>query len=200
MARPQALDLDALLDHARAIWVSEGVAAVTIRALSARSGASNGAIYHHFESRNHLLAQIWAREAAGFLEFQGDQVRRARAEGGPADAVVAAALATGSYGVLNPDAARVLMASRPGSPNADGVPETLQDQLRQHRANALQLLTDLAHDLWGRKDATAVTVVRYCAVDIPARIFVAARQPDDPLARWTIERAIRGVLEVEPPR
>ena len=70
MGRPQLVDVDALLDHARSIWIAEGQAAVTIRALSARSGVSNGAIYHHFSSRNHLLAQIWAREASAFRTFQ----------------------------------------------------------------------------------------------------------------------------------
>lgn len=200
MGRPQSLDVDDLLDHARAIWVAERVAAVTIRALSARSGVSNGAIYHHFASRNHLLAQVWAREAEGFLTFQAAEVRRARETGTAVDAVVAAALATGAYSVLNADATRVLMASRPGSSTADGVPETLQAQLRQYRTNAATLLADLAHDLWGRRDATAVMVVRACAVDIPARLFVAAGGPDDPLARFVIERAVRGVLAVEPPR
>ncbi|MET3962652.1 AcrR family transcriptional regulator [Marmoricola sp. OAE513] len=200
MGRPQSLDVDDLLDHARAIWVAERVAAVTIRALSARSGVSNGAIYHHFASRNHLLAQVWAREASGFLAFQAEEVRRAREAGTATDAVVAAALATGAYSVANADATRVLMASRPGSSAGDGVPETLQAQLRQYRASAATLLADLAHDLWSRRDATAVTVVRACAVDIPARLFVTARSPNDPLARFVVERAVRGVLAEEPPR
>src|SRR3954469_23129687 len=97
MARPQLVDVDALLDHARELWVAEGQSAVTIRALSSRSGVSNGAIYHHFSSRTHLLAQIWAREASAFRAYQRERIEEARETGTADDAVVAAALATGGY-------------------------------------------------------------------------------------------------------
>ena len=199
MGRPQEVDLGALLGHARSLWMAEGMKAVTIRALSQRSGVSNGAIYHHFSSRNHLLASIWAQEAARFRQFQRTQIDRARENGTAEDAIVAAALATGGYAVVEGAAVRVLVASRPDLLNPDGVPDQLVAELNQHRESAAALIKELADDVWGRTDQTALTLVRYCMVDIPARLFMSAGKPNDPLARYAIEHAVRGVLTAGPP-
>ncbi|MCX6394900.1 MAG: helix-turn-helix domain containing protein [Propionibacteriales bacterium] len=199
MGRPQQLDVDDLLDHARALWVADGMAAVTIRALSARSGVSNGSIYHHFDSRNHLLAEVWAKEAAAFRTYQREQIRLARESGTPADAVVAAALVTGGYADVDASAVRVLLASRPDVLNDDALPAPVKKQLREHRADAAALIGDLAEEVWGVRTPDALTLMRNCVVDIPARIFMAAGRPNDPLARYAIEHAVRGVLAAGPP-
>ena len=81
MGRPRQYDLDDLLAHARDLWVGRGVDGLTIRALSAASGASNGAVYHAFGSRDGLLARVWAEEAGRFLTFQRDRVAEATREG-----------------------------------------------------------------------------------------------------------------------
>lgn len=200
MGRPQEVDLDALLGHARDLWMAEGSKAVTIRALSLRSGVSNGAIYHHFTSRDHLLASIWAQEAARFRQYQRAEIDRARETGTAQDAVVAAALATGGYAVVEGAAVRVLIASRPDLRNPEGVPDELLDELNRHRADAAALIEELATDVWGRSDRTALTLMRFCMVDIPARLFMVGDQPNDPLARYAIENAVRGVLAAGPPR
>ena len=199
MGRPQLVDVDALVDHARAIWVEDGQTAVTIRALSARSGVSNGAIYHHFSSRSHLLAQVWAREASAFRTFQREQIEKARANGTAQDAVVAAALTTGAFADVKGAAVRVLMGSRPDSLTADGVPDEVVKELRRHRASAATLIADLAEEVWGRSDETARRLIQNCVVDIPARIFMGAQKPNDPLARYAIEHAVRGILAAGPP-
>ena len=199
MGRPQEVDLDALLGHAREIWMAEGSKAVTIRALSQRSGVSNGAIYHHFSSRSHLLARVWAREAEQFRTFQRDRIDAARAAGEPEDTVVAAALATGDYATVPGAAVRVLSASRPDTLRTDVVPEDLRAELVQHRRTAAALVAELARDVWGRDDDVACTLVRNCVVDIPARILMSSRKVNDPLARYAIEHAVRGVLSAGPP-
>lgn len=48
----------ALLDAALRVVEKEGVSAVTLQALARRAGVSSGAPYHHFESREQLLAAI----------------------------------------------------------------------------------------------------------------------------------------------
>ncbi|MFL6024218.1 MAG: TetR/AcrR family transcriptional regulator, partial [Marmoricola sp.] len=187
------------LDHARELWVAEGQSAVTIRAVSARSGVSNGAIYHHFTSRTHLLSQIWAREASAFRSYQREQIESARHRGTAQDAVVAAALATGGYATFKGAAVRVLFGSRPDSLTAEGVPEDVVKELRNHRASAATLIADLAEEAWGRSDVTAKRLMHNCVVDIPARVFIAAEKPNDPLARYAIEHAVRGLLAAGPP-
>jgi AcrR family transcriptional regulator len=199
IGRPQLVDVDALLEHARAIWVADGQAAVTIRALSSRSGVSNGAIYHHFASRNHLLSQIWAREASLFRAFQRERIQEARDGGTAHDAVVAAALATGGYAQAEGAAVRVLFGSRPDSLTAEGVPDEVVKELRRHRASAATLISELAQDAWGRSDGPAKRLMRNCVVDIPARIFMGAAKPNDALARYGIEQAVRGILVAGPP-
>lgn len=200
VGRPQEVDIDALVGHARDLWMAQGMKAVTIRALSQRSGVSNGAIYHHFSSRNHLLASIWAQEAARFRDYQRAEIDRAREDGTAEDAVVAAALATGGYAVVEGAAVRVLVASRPDLLNPEGVPDQLVAELNQHRESAAALIKELAKDVWGRTDQTSLTLIRYCMVDIPARLFMSAPRPNDPLARYAIEHAIRGVLAAGPPK
>src|SRR5699024_12836810 len=91
MGRPRRFDPDELADHARSLWVEHGKSGVTTRALVAASGASNGAVYHAFGSRDGLLARGWAREAAGLLTFQQDAVTRATSGGGAAGGPVEAA-------------------------------------------------------------------------------------------------------------
>ena len=77
MGRPRQYDLADLLGHARDLWIGRGVDGLTIRALSSASGASNGAVYHAFGSRDGLLARVWAEEAGRFLTFQRDRVAEA---------------------------------------------------------------------------------------------------------------------------
>ena len=53
--------------------------------------------------------------------------------------------------------------------------------------------------VWGQSDKTAKRLMRNCVVDIPARIFMSAEKPNDPLARYAIEHAVRGLLAAGPP-
>src|SRR3954453_6385528 len=107
MGRPRQYNLDELLRDARALWTESGIAGVTMRALSSVSGASNGALYHAFGSRDGLLARVWVREAEHFLAFQRELVEREMNVSDPVAALVAAALAPASYAVQNEESARL---------------------------------------------------------------------------------------------
>lgn len=199
MGRPQEVDVEDLLAHARAIWMAEGIRGVTIRALSERSGVSNGSIYYHFKSRNHILSQVWADEAAKFRAFQQQEIDTARRNGTAEDGVVAGALATGGYADVDGAAVRVLLASRPDAATPDGVPDPVVQELHRHITIADAMIAELAEATWGRSDEAACRLMRTCLVDIPARIFMTARGPNDALARYAIEHAVRGVLAAGPP-
>src|SRR5262245_37788071 len=56
----------ALLDAAVKVVEKEGVSALTLQTLARRAGVSSGAPYHHFASREDLLAGI-ARDGFQFL-------------------------------------------------------------------------------------------------------------------------------------
>lgn len=199
MGRPRQHDLDELLGHARSLWIERGVDGLTIRALSSASGASNGAVYHAFGSRDGLLARVWAQEAGRFLAFQRDRVREAVPEGDATAALVAAALAPATYATDNADGARLLLAATADDMLAPDPGEPARTQLLGLKKELGALLVDLASALWDRRDRAAVEVVRHCVVTLPGALLLQARNIADPLAAHSLEHAVRGIASVAPP-
>lgn len=199
MGRPRQYDLDELLAHARQLWVDHGIAGVTVRALITESGASNGAVYHAFGSRDGLLARVWTREAEKFLAFQRKQVEQALEESDPVFALVVAALSPASYAVQDEDGARLLLTTNADqlmTPelDANGHTDLLRLQLQLG-----ELLTELATVLWGRRDRAAVTTMRYCVVTLPGALLLNSRDVRDPVAQHALEQAVRGIASAPPP-
>ncbi|MDO9246468.1 MAG: TetR/AcrR family transcriptional regulator [Phenylobacterium sp.] len=56
-----------LLDEARALLESGGIGKLNLRALAARAGIAPGSVYHHYTSKQALLAGL---AAEGFGEFE----------------------------------------------------------------------------------------------------------------------------------
>lgn len=194
MGRPREHDLDTLLDHARQVWIEQGVTALTIRALSSTSAVSNGAIYHAFGTRAGLLAAVWAREASGFLDHLRDRVAHSRTTSDdPVEALVAAGLAPATYAADHPSAARLLLATDLDDLFAPELDEAQQAALSRLRDELGATLVDLADLVWERHDRPATTLVRYCVVDLPGCLLLGTQDVTDPLARLALENAIRGV-------
>ena len=181
MGRPRRFDPDELADHARSLWVEHGKSGVTTRALVAASGASNGAVYHAFGSRDGLLARVWARETAGFLTFQQDAVSRAMSDGGAVDGLVEAALAPARYA------------------ETAGLTDEGRSQLRRRQQELGSLLAELSTALWRRQDTAALTTVRYCVVDLPGALLLRSPGITDPIAHHALELAVRGIAAEPPP-
>lgn len=72
MRRPQQsrseTSAERLLDASADLLVEGGLAAVTVAAVSERSGVSNGSLYHRFGDRSGLLAALQTREQASMIE------------------------------------------------------------------------------------------------------------------------------------
>lgn len=196
MARPREHDLDLILDQARALWVEGGQVAVTVRALSARSGVSNGTLYHAFGSRDGLLARTWAREAARFLAFQRAAAEAARKHGTAKDAVVAAALAPSGYAGDDEAGARLLLSTRSDDLTAGDLPQEQRDELTRLRDELGALITGLARSVWETADRRAVALVRYCVVDLPSALLLSRSRLTDPLAQQALEAAVRGIVAI----
>lgn len=101
---------DAVLRAAAEISRQAGVDAVSIKALTIRSGVSNGSVYHHFGSRGGVIATLILDTLAGYhrqvvelLEANADD-----AEGG-IKGLIAHHL---EWVEANPDDARLLMERR----------------------------------------------------------------------------------------
>jgi enoyl-CoA hydratase/carnithine racemase len=91
MARPRVHAPDALRDAAEKLLVEQGRARLTVRALAAEAGASNGSIYHAFGSLETLVASAWLRRARQFLDLQRRAVEGELAAGDVRRAVQTAA-------------------------------------------------------------------------------------------------------------
>jgi AcrR family transcriptional regulator len=198
MGRPRQYDLDDLLAHARGLWIMRGVDGLTIRALSSASGASNGAVYHAFGSRDGLLARVWAEEAGRFLTFQRDRVAEAIRDGDATAALVAAALAPAAYAKDN-EGARLLLATTADDLLTLELDEEGRTQLLRLQKELGALLVELASALWERRDRAAVTTVRHCVVTLPGALLLNADRITDPLARHALEHAVRGIASMTPP-
>ena len=199
MGRPREHDRDELLDHALRLWSAQGDSGLTIRALSRSSGASTGAIYHAFGSRDAILARVWARAAERFLAFQRHAVEQALADGDARDAVVAAALAPADYVRHDEPAARLLLAVTAGDVAEGEVGPEERERLRALRRALGALIAELAERVWATTDPTAVALVRSCLVELPSALLLARDRVDDPVARHALEHAVRGVLAQPPP-
>ncbi|RWA21816.1 hypothetical protein MBRU_14020 [Mycolicibacterium brumae DSM 44177] len=201
-------DPDDILDAVEALVCARGAAGVSIRAVSAATGVSNGALYHEFGSRAALLARTWLRAGRRFLACQSALVdaalsRGAGAEalsrGAGADAVAAAADAPVAFADAHPAAAALLLTVRREEVLAADVPDDIAAQLRDLNGELTGLLIRLATAMWDRRDAAAVAVITSCVVDLPTALVLRRNRLADPTARLALRAAVTAVLDVGPP-
>ncbi|KUI35527.1 TetR/AcrR family transcriptional regulator [Mycobacterium sp. GA-2829] len=197
MPRPRVIDLDPLLDAAEQLAAESGPRAVTIRALSARTEVSNGAIYHAFGSRGGLLGRVWLRAARRYLD---EQRKALDANTSAVEAVVAAADCPATFLDRHPASARYLLAlSRDELLGSGELPAPLADELRTLDAELTALLVDLTERMWGRRDRNAVAAIRTCVVELPTALLIHGPQPPGLAARERLAAAVRAVLALTPP-
>lgn len=193
---------DQVLDAVESLAVASGPTAVTIRAISAAVGVSNGALYHTFESRSGLMARAWIRAGRRFLAVQNALVDRALVDGdpqAPVAAVVAAADAPAVFAERYPDSSKVLLTvSREELLDSD-LPDDIAIELRDLDRLLVGLLIRLAVGLWDRKDSRAVDTITTCIVDLPTAILLRRNRLANPTAREHLRASVRAVLDVGPP-
>ncbi|RBY89881.1 TetR/AcrR family transcriptional regulator [Blastococcus sp. TF02A-26] len=200
MPRPRVHDPDAILAAAEELLVERGRGPLTVRALTERSGASNGTVYHAFGSLETVVATAWLRRARQFLTLQRDAVEQAMAAGGPRRAVQAAADAPARLAEADLPAARLLVSLQRDDVLGDAVAPAVAVDLRALDAALAGTLRDLAQALWDRGDAAAVDVVTLCVVRLPAALLFdairAGQVPAHPRAQ--LAAAVGAVLDCGP--
>jgi AcrR family transcriptional regulator len=199
MPRPRVYEPDRVLDAVESLVVAGGPAAVTIRAVSAAVGVSNGALYHTFGSRSGLLGRAWIRAARRFFSLQNTLVDEALANGDPRAAVTAAAEAPATFAEQHPDSSTVLWAvSREELLDSD-LPDDVAAELHDLHRSLVGLLIRLAVNLWDRKDPRAVDTITTCIVDLPTAIMLGRDRLANLTAREHLRASVRAVLDVGPP-
>lgn len=196
MPRPRLHDPDTVLDAAESIAVQAGPAAVTIRAVGAATGVSNGALYHTFGSRAELLARTWIRAADRFLAVQAEMVEAA---GTGVAAVLAAADAPAEFAARHPMSTRLFFRVRREELLAGQLPAQVRTEVAAPQRALVELMKQLARQLWDRADARAVDTLTVCLVDLPTAILLDRDRLADPLARRQLRAAVAAVLDIGPP-
>jgi AcrR family transcriptional regulator len=197
MARPRLHASDALLDAAETLIVEDGRSGLTVRTLAARTGASNGSIYHAFGSLENVVAQAWLRRARQFLELQRTGVDAELAAGDAVAAVQAAADTPARLYGIEPSAARLLTALDRAAVLTDGVPDAVAADLRGLDRDLAAILRRLAEAVWDRTDRVAVDVVTTCVVRLPAALLFPGIRAGrvSPLSRQQLAAAVAAVLD-----
>lgn len=65
-----------ILDAAEALFAEEGPDVVSLRDISARSGAATGLIHYHFPAKETLIEEVVARRASVISEIRRDQLTK----------------------------------------------------------------------------------------------------------------------------
>lgn len=202
MPRPRVYEPDQVLDAVESLVVASGPDSVTIRAISASVGVSNGALYHTFGSRAGLMSRAWLRAGRRFLDVQNtlvDQALSATGPQAPLAAVVAAADAPVVFAEQYPDSSKVLWAVSHEELLDSDLPDGVAAELSDLHRLLVGLMIRLAVNLWDRKDARAVDTITTCIVDLPTAIVLRRDRWADPTARDHLRAAVHAVLDVGPP-
>jgi AcrR family transcriptional regulator len=193
---------DRVLDAVESLAVASGPAAVTIRAISAATGVSNGALYHTFGSRSGLMGRAWLRAGRRFLTVQNTLVDRALSETGPRAAVAAVAAAADApvvFAEQYPDSSKLLLTVRREELLNSDLPDEIAMELRDLDRLLVGLMIRLAVNVWDRKDARAVDTITTCIVDLPTAILLRRDRLGNATAREHLRAAVRAVLDIGPP-
>ncbi|RBY91463.1 TetR/AcrR family transcriptional regulator [Blastococcus sp. TBT05-19] len=197
MARPRLRTADELLDAAEALVVDSGRGGLTVRALSARTGASNGSVYHAFGDLESLLASTWLRRARQYLALLRQSVDADLLAGEGRRAVLAAADTPARLAEQDLRAARLLTALTRDDVLTDGVAEPVASDLRALDQELGEVLRALARAVRDRAGRAAVDVVTTCVVRLPAALLFpeirAGRVRS--LARRQLAAAVGAVLD-----
>jgi AcrR family transcriptional regulator len=195
MPRPRVHDPNLVLDAAESLAVSAGPAAVTIRAISAAVGVSNGAVYHTFGSRMGLLARAWLRAGRRFLAAQTALVDQAPSG---VEAVLAAADAPAVFAERYPNSCVLLLTARRDELLDPDLPDEIATEIADLEAMLVGLMIRLAVSVWDRKDAAAIDTITMCIVDLPTAILLSRDRLGSKTAREQLRAAVKAVLDIGP--
>ena len=194
MPRAPQFDQAQILDAAERLIARHGPSGATIGAIAQAVGAPIGSIYHRFDSRDVLLAEIWLGAATAFQTTFFERL----AGPAPREAGLAAALYMAQRVRERPREARVLLLHRREDFVDRGWPANMRRRAEQLGRQVETELRAFSSRLCGRQDARTVRSIAYALVEAPVaavRRHVAAEESPpayvDGLIRTTYEAVIR---------
>ncbi|MET9315327.1 TetR/AcrR family transcriptional regulator [Kribbella sp. NPDC003505] len=198
MARPRTHSDEKILATVRQLLLEGGHRAVTTAAVSDRSGAPIGSVYHRFPSRDAMVAELWIRTIGHFHSF----LLNAASDAPPGmDRALAVAAATIDYASKHPDNARLLAMANRAELRADpNLPSDTRSALEVLNRPVEQLSMQLAQELYGADpDRSALDRVGLAAFGVPYTVVRQRLQQDlDPSdLQPLVAKTVRAILEPE---
>ncbi|MFH1137554.1 MAG: TetR/AcrR family transcriptional regulator [Pseudomonadota bacterium] len=192
MGRKARFNKNDFLDAALGRLENGGPAAVGMKDVAGAAGAPLGSLYHRFESREMLLAELWVREIerfqAGFLEAlaAGDGPR--------------AALHPVRYARERPSRARLLLLFRREEFGAGNWPREIECRVAELAGALDEGVRNYADRLWGAAAPENMARLVFALVDVPAaavRRFLEQGQTPPAQAEALVLRAFQALMEDE---
>jgi AcrR family transcriptional regulator len=192
---PKAIhSTDVILDAARTLVLRRGVQNASVSAISKKSGAPVGSLYHQFGSRDDLVAALWLRAVR---RSQAAFIAAAR-HPDPLRAAVDAAMSIHDFVGEHPDDARLLAAFRREDLLHGAMSPRLRRELDELNRPLKDTVTDLARRLFGRATPETVEKTMLAVLDMPlgaVRRHLLAGTALPARLREQLETAVRAVLE-----
>jgi len=167
VARPAQFSREGLVSTAVALAAAGGPSAVTMQGLAAAAGAPSGSVYHRFEGRPALLAEVWV---AAVERFQSDWWAAAEGEEDPG----ALAGFTVRWARAHRDLARILTLHRAEEFLGPDAPAALRRRVKASRAEALRRLAVLSHRFTCGSSGEALERTAFALATVP---LAALRAP-----------------------
>ena len=194
MGRKALFERTDMTGAALRLVADRGPQAFTVAALAREVGAPTGSIYHRFDSRDVLLAEVWLGAATAFQTAFFERLTGPT----PREAGLAAALYMAQRVRERPREARVLLLHRREDFVDRGWPANMRHRAEQLGRQVETELRAFSSRLCGRQDARTVRSIAYALVEAPVaavRRHVAAEESPpayvDGLIRTTYEAVIR---------
>jgi AcrR family transcriptional regulator len=193
MSRPPKFDEEQILAAASRLVADLGPSGASVAAIARNIGAPIGSIYHRFDSRDVLLAEVWLRAAGAFQAAYFERLSGRP----PLAAGLAAALYLPERVREHPDEARLLLLHRREDFVDRGWPAPMRRRAVSLGREVESELRAFARRLCGVHDARTVTMVTFAVLGAPfaaVRPHVAAQEDPpayvDELVRVTYEANI----------
>ncbi|HEX4587208.1 MAG TPA: helix-turn-helix domain-containing protein [Mycobacterium sp.] len=193
MGRRPLHSTDLILDAARELVLQHGTRAATLQAIGEASGAPKGSLYHRFDSRDDLLAEVWMRAVRRSQQRFIDAIQEHRGVA----AAAAGALSMFDFAVREPSDAQLLASVRYQDLIENSPTPAVRRSLSEINQPLRAALDDLAAQLFGRASPQAVDVTECAVIDLPMGVIrrsLLTRSGVSPRRRGQLEAAVRAAL------
>jgi AcrR family transcriptional regulator len=162
MARPAKFSTEQILDTTAQMVAEGGPHHATMAGISERLGAPTGSIYHRFQSRDLLLAQLWIRTARRAQEG----AVAALSQDDIGKAAVDAALHIPRWSRAHLDDARIMLLYR-REDLAEQWPDELGAELETLNDAIVHAMRDFVRRRFGAVNKTNLAVASFVLLDVP---------------------------------